>query len=398
MAVSVALPALCAAGPAMDLDDCIGGIADKQMIATALGQDEDVVALSRQGLKSCGEHPVLYMNMAMPLRALGRDQDAEKALARCLELDPRHVACMRNLGNLYSDQGRYTDAMLQYKGMLEIDPEDDDAFDNMAVVWLRKGEIEESIRSARQAVAVRPSNIHARITLAKGYLAAERWREAIDAIDDAQHANPGYPGLEEASNHVRLTAREPVIREARRQKGDAWAQYYHARVAESDKEGSRAIRDALKLDSRQPRLLLEYAYQLDPDEAQEFFETLDKCLEIDPNFWPCLILKADELRYAKRDSEARNAFERGQRIAPWVPTFYWDLGLLLAQRGDPTSALVQLERGFELGEDPSFRRLAALLYTKQGSPDRAKWHATSGAMAGDAECRRMVEALQKGGQ
>jgi tetratricopeptide (TPR) repeat protein len=159
----------------------------------------------------------------------------------------------------------------------------------------------------------------------------------------------------------------------------------------------RAIRDAVKLDARQPRFLLEYAYRLEPDESREFFETLDECLKIDPGFWPCLILKADELRYAKRDSEARSAFERGQRIAPWVPTFYWDLGLLLARQGDLTGALAQFERGFERGEDPSFRRLAARLYTNQGKLDRAMWHATSGAMAGDAECRRMVEALKKGG-
>jgi hypothetical protein len=34
---------------------------------------------------------------------------------------------------------------------------------------------------------VRPSNIHARITLARAYLADEQWRKAIDTIDDAAY-------------------------------------------------------------------------------------------------------------------------------------------------------------------------------------------------------------------
>ena len=106
------------------------------------------------------------------------------------------------------------------------------------------------------------------------------------------------------------------------------------------------------------------------------------------------MLKGDRFRGAGKTSEARSAFEAGQEVAPFVPSFHWYLGLILAGQGDVEDALVQLEQGFDRGEDPLFRRLAAELYEKQGDLDKAMWHASRGAMAGDSRCREMVSRLR----
>ena len=62
--------------------------------------------------------------------------------------------------------------------------------------------------------------------------------------------------------------------------------------------------------------------------------------------------------------------------------------------GDETRALEQLERGFELGESPVFRGLAAELYRDSGNLDSAIWHASRGAMAGNMKCRKLLAELQ----
>lgn len=377
------------------MDECVSEFTDKQLTATARKDNKQVIALSKKGLKECGEHPSLYFNMAMPLVSLGKQDAAENALRKCVELDPLHTACLKNLGNLYSEQGRYADAILQYEKMLEIDPEDDDAMDNMAVVRIREGNIADAIATANRAVAAQPSNIHARITLARAYLAGDHWREAIDAIDDACYINPGHPGVQEASGHVRFTAREPILRQTEGAQDDAWAQYYRAKVASTLEESRNGLHRAIRLDSEQPRILAEYVYWLEPDKLQESLETLEKCLNIDSEYWPCLMLKAERLRGAGQASEARSAFETGQKIAPYVPTFYWFLGVLLARQGDEEGALEQLELGFKHGENPLFRRLAAKLYKSQGNLDMAMWHASMGAMAGDAQCRDLLRELEK---
>ena len=74
-----------------------------------------------------------------------------------------------------------------------------------------------------------------------------------------------------------------------------------------------ALRRAIQLDSGQPRILAEYVYWLEPDKLQESLETIDKCLDIDSEYWPCLMLKAERLRGAGQTSQARAAFEAGQR-------------------------------------------------------------------------------------
>jgi tetratricopeptide (TPR) repeat protein len=377
------------------LEDCVAAVAERQMTAIAGQDDEQVIVLSRQGLRDCGEHPVLYFNMAMPLVTLGRLDEGESALRRCLELDSRHAPCLKNLGNLYSDKGRYEDALRQYERMLEIDPQDDDALDNMAVVMIRQGKAGEAIDAAGRAVELRPSNVHARITRARAFLAAGRWREAIDAIDDAVYTNACYPGVTDASNDVRREAREEVVRQARGAGKDALAHYYHARVATSGSEADRALRQAIKLDPDHPRILLEYAFRLEAREIDKILESLDKCIGIDPTFWQCLGLKGEVLDDAGRREEAQQVLEQALRIAPWVPQVHWSLGLLMARQGDLDGALAALEKGFGMSECGTSRRLAVLLCRKLGDPGRALEHARSGAIAGDEECRAIVAEMTR---
>ena len=377
-----------------EIEDCAKKFTDEQLFATAEHDSERVIALSREGLQECGEHATFYFNMTMPLISLGREQEAQEALRDCLELDALHIGCLKNLGNLYSNQGRYADAISQYEKALRVNPQDDDVMDNMAVVRIREANFADALATARQAVAVRPSNIHARITLARAYLANEQYRKAIDMIDDAAYINPHFPGLRRAIGQVLVTAREAVFREAKKAKDDAWAQYYHARVTETIEEEKQILRKVMTLDSEQPRILHRYAYMLRADELQESLEVLNKCLTIDPEYWPCMILKGDRLRKAGQSAEARVVYETGQLTAPYVPSFYWYLGLLFVTQGELEQAVEQLERGFELGESPVFRGLAAELYKDSDNLDSATWHALRGAIAGDNRCRELLAELQ----
>jgi tetratricopeptide (TPR) repeat protein len=377
-----------------EIDDCVRKFTDEQLLATAQQDNKRVIALSTEGLRECGERAIFYFNMTMPLISLGREQEAQEALQNCLDLEALHVGCLKNLGNLYSSQGRYADAITQYEKILEVNPQDDDAMDNVAVVRIREGKFADAIATAHRAVGARPSNIHARITLARAYLADEQWRKAIDAIDDAAYINPHFPGLRQAISQVLVTAREAVRREAGKAKNDTWAQYYLARVTETVEEERKILRKVMRLDSGQPRILNRYAYVLEADKLQESLEVLDKCLTIDTAYWPCTMLKGDRLRRAGRSEEARVVFETGQLTAPYVPSFYWYLGLLFASQGELERAIEQLERGFELGESPTFRGLAAELHKDSGNRDSAISHASRGAMAGNMKCRELLAELQ----
>lgn len=377
-----------------EIDDCVKKFTDEQLLATAQHDNKRVITLSKEGLRECGERAIFYFNMTMPLISLGREQEAQEALQNCLDLEALHVGCLKNLGNLYSSQGRYADAITQYQKILEVNPQDDDAMDNVAVVRIREGNFADAIATAHRAVGVRPSNIHARITLARAYLADEQWRKAIDTIDDAAYINPHFPGLRQAISQVLVTAREAVRREARKAKKDAWAQYYLARVTETVEEEKKILRKVMRLDSGQPRILNRYAYGLEADKLQESLEVLNKCLTIDAAYWPCMMLKGDRLRRAGRSEEAQVVFETGQLTAPYVPSFYWYLGLLFATQGELERAIEQLERGFEHGESPVFRGLAAELHKDSGNLDTAMWHASRGAMAGDMKCRKLLAELQ----
>ncbi len=388
------LALICHSVQADEIDDCVKNFTEEQFLATAQRDDERVIALSREGLEKCGKHATFYFNMTMPLISLGREKEAQEALQDCLELDALHIGCLKNLGNLYSSQGRYADAISQYEKALEVDPQNDDILDNMAVVRIREGNFADAIATAKRAVEQRPYNVHARITLARAYLADEQWRKAIDTIDDAAYINPHFPGLPRAIGQVLVSAREAVLHDARKAKNDAWAQYYRARVTETVEEEKKILRKVVTLDSGQPRILNRYVYVLEADKLQESLEILDKCLTIEPEYWPCMMLKGDRLRRAGRSAEARDVFETGQLTAPFVPGFYWYLGLLLANLGELEEAVEQLELGFELGDSPMFRGLAAELYKDSGNLDSATWHASRGAMAGDKRCRKLLAELK----
>jgi tetratricopeptide (TPR) repeat protein len=76
----------------------------------------------REGIQTCGEHPLLLYNLGIVLEDLDRKADALSAYERALSADPAFADCHYNAALLYEALGKPRDAirhMAQYRRLLK---------------------------------------------------------------------------------------------------------------------------------------------------------------------------------------------------------------------------------------------------------------------------------------
>jgi tetratricopeptide (TPR) repeat protein len=86
------------------------------------GRLADAEQVYREGLKACGEDPVLFYNLGVVLEDLARNSDAVAAYERALSGDPEFADCHYNLALLYETLGKPREAirhMAQYRRLLK---------------------------------------------------------------------------------------------------------------------------------------------------------------------------------------------------------------------------------------------------------------------------------------
>jgi tetratricopeptide (TPR) repeat protein len=124
--------------------------------------------------------------------AIARDYvRAEGFIAACLTLQPNDVAALDLLGFVLFFQGRYVDAERACRRVLDLDARHAYAHKGLGLCLARQGRIEEGVTCLLEAIRLSPDWFDPRWDLAVVLSEADRIREAIEVLRQAEAELPG---------------------------------------------------------------------------------------------------------------------------------------------------------------------------------------------------------------
>lgn len=161
-----------------------------------LGRHAAAVASLRAALERAPEHAEQWSNLGLALRDAGDDAAALDAFARAVSLRPDHSALRRNLGNAKLRVGRTDEALMAaedaLRDALALDPDDVDARVDLATCLAALGRPHEAREALELAHHLAPDHPEARFNLALRCLADGAWRRGW-ALYEARRELPGFP-------------------------------------------------------------------------------------------------------------------------------------------------------------------------------------------------------------
>jgi len=121
-----------------------------------------------------------------------QNDEAVRALARVVELDPKAAPALAYLGLAHADEGRQAEALAFYERALAVDERVAVAHYLLADLLLKQssGDPARVETHLKRAVTLDPTLTSARLALAKVYVRAERWTEAVGELERAVGLDP----------------------------------------------------------------------------------------------------------------------------------------------------------------------------------------------------------------
>ena len=143
-----------------------------------------------------------WQNKALVLRRMNRPEEADQAYEKALdaydqriEADPKDADAWMGRANILLNLGRWEEASEAYNKVTELKPLDYNVWWRKAEVISYIGDMNESVEAYDKAISLIPANDTAELALAyaaksEDLAAAERWEDALVAIDRSLELNP----------------------------------------------------------------------------------------------------------------------------------------------------------------------------------------------------------------
>ena len=138
-----------------------------------------------QALKTFPGSSRLWFALGLAHFKQNKNDEAARALLRAMELDPKFAAPIAYLGVTHVAVGQYAEGVALYENALRIDPQLAVVHYLIADALLKQTESDRArIEShLRRAVAMDAAFAPARLALAKVFVRAERWAEAVAELE-----------------------------------------------------------------------------------------------------------------------------------------------------------------------------------------------------------------------
>jgi tetratricopeptide (TPR) repeat protein len=163
---------------------------------------EKALALLDEDLEEDPGDAEAWQNKALVLRRLNRPEEAAQAYEEALgafdqriETDPKDADAWTGRANVLLNLGRWDEASEAYDWVTELKPQDYNVWWRKAEVISRIGDMNESVEAYDKAISLIPANDTAELALAyaaksEDLAAAERWEDALEAVDKSLELNP----------------------------------------------------------------------------------------------------------------------------------------------------------------------------------------------------------------
>jgi tetratricopeptide (TPR) repeat protein len=265
-----------------------------------LGTHRQAVEEYHRAIRLRPGHVGTHFNLANSLAALGDQAGAVVSFRKVIALKPDHAQAWNNLGGVLAAQGDLAAAADAYSRTLALRPGHGETLSNLGNILVRLGELEKAVDCHRKAVAANPQRAEAHIFLGVALQALDRPLEAVHAYRTGLALAPG-----DAGGMANLGAALEVL----------------GQIEEAEAVLSRA----LTLDPSQAEAWGNLALcRLRRQEARRAQAELDRALELDPDLANARISR----------------------------------GMLLLERGDLDSGMVDYEWRFAAGEAKPDRQFA----------------------------------------
>ncbi|HEV8129952.1 MAG TPA: tetratricopeptide repeat protein [Acidobacteriota bacterium] len=273
---------------------------------------------------------------------------------------------LEQLGALSTDQQKYDQALKAYSEAAEARTNSDDALIGQGIVHLLRRNAETGIEVAQKVLARSPSNSRAHHLLAKLYMLAGRFKEAVNELEDVVSKNPSDLGAAYTLALVyledkRLEPAQKILNGLLNTLGDSpelriliGRAYKEMRfLDQAIDEFQKAI--ALNPKVRRARFYLGQAYLIREGTAKipTAIELFKQELAINPNDFHTHFLLGVAYRETRDFVRAAETLEQAVRANPQSADAFHFLGSALFGSGQYPKAVAALTKAIELTTDLS---------------------------------------------
>ncbi len=348
------------------------------------------LAFLAAGICSVGQthaDPSALRSSALTLEQQGKNQEATEAWRSLSARFPGDPEPYAHLGLLEARQGHDLQAVPYYRKALALGPKLPSVELNLGLALFKGGDLKQAIEVLgplhKQLPPASPQARQTTLLLGMAHYGLAEYADAAPYLKEAVAGNPGSLPLLLALAHSYLWSSQfqkvldvyhqilsinPDSAEADMLAGEALDQM-------KDNDGAmRMFRAAVKADPKEPSVHFGLGYLLwtqkqYPEAASEFRAELAN----DPNHAQATLYLADSELQMNHPEVARPLLEKAEKLDPALPLTHLDLGILLTEAGDQTSALRELEEAKKLNpDDVDVHWRLGRLYRAMGDKERAK--------------------------
>lgn len=162
------------------------------MLLTDTSAPEAAIIRLNEALKDFPRSSKLWFALGVAHFKNRKHDQAAAAFERAAELDPKFAPALAYLGITLDETGRYSEAIALYDRALAADDHSAAAHYLLADALLRQpnGDVKSAENHLTRAVSLEPSFAPARLSLARLYMRAERFTEAVTQLEVVAAAEP----------------------------------------------------------------------------------------------------------------------------------------------------------------------------------------------------------------
>jgi serine/threonine-protein kinase len=116
----------------------------------------DAIDACRKAIDLDPKYAIAYNNLGAALAQQGKLDDAIAAHRKAIELDPKYAGAYSNLGGALFNQKKWSDAIAAHRKAIELDPKYADAYWNLGGALVQHGKLDDAVAAFRKASELDP--------------------------------------------------------------------------------------------------------------------------------------------------------------------------------------------------------------------------------------------------